>query len=155
MAPGSSMAPSIVELREQAKLLEAELARQVASGDASETRAGVVVGFAGLLVGLMIQVKHPNTALHVAVGAALVAAIAALAATIPRRFRLPDPEAMADLYEQLPEAQATSILVRARIRAIGRNYSITESKRILLSLSVTLLVVAIVLSAASILKAGA
>jgi len=54
---GARMPVSLVELREQARLLEADLTRQTASSDSVDTRAGVAVGFAGVLVGLLLQVR--------------------------------------------------------------------------------------------------
>jgi hypothetical protein len=145
------MPVSVVELREQARLLEAELAQQIASSDSVDTRAGVAAGFAGVLVGLLVQVKKPDTALDWAVGVALGAAIAALTVVFPWRLRTPDSEIVSDLYERLPEAQATSIVSNLRSSAIGRNYFIIDSKRNLLSLSLVILVLAIVLAAIAVL----
>ena len=63
------MPVSVNELREQARLLEAELSRQETSIDSSETKGGVLL--AGVLVGLLVQVKHPNVALRTAEAFAL------------------------------------------------------------------------------------
>jgi hypothetical protein len=145
------MPVSVVELREQARLLEAELIRQATASDSSDTRAGVAVGFAGVLTGLLVQVKQTNVVLHWAVGTALASAVVALAASFPRRLRLPDSAIVADLYESLPEAQATELLSRARVRAIGQNYAIVESKRGILTLAITILSAAVVLSALAVL----
>jgi hypothetical protein len=141
------VAVTVIELREEARLLEAELARQSTLSDSLDTRAGVAIGFAGLLAGLLVQVKNPNSTLRGAAVVALVGAFIALAAAFPRRTQYPDPEIVADLYEQLPEEAATEILSKNRLRAIRTNTSITESKRLLLTLAVMVLVVAIVMSA--------
>jgi hypothetical protein len=145
------MPVSVTELREQARLLEVELTRQATSSDSIDTKAGVAVGFAGVLVGLLVQVKQPHVALHVAVGIALTAAVFALGAAFPRRLRLPDPTLVADLYERLPEAEATSIVSQARARAIEQNYFIIESKRVLLALATAILLTAIAFSAIAVL----
>jgi hypothetical protein len=138
---------SLTEIREEARLLDKELTRQGISSDSSDARAGIALGFAGVLAGLLVQVKHPSAPLQVAAVLALGAAIIALAAAFPRQLRNLDLEVVADLYERLPEADATSITSNARLRAIGRNYSITESKRLLLSAAVVVLVVAVGFSA--------
>lgn len=144
------MPVSVNELREQARLLEAELSRQETSIDSSETKGGVLAGLAGVLVGLLVQVKHPNVALRTAEAFALVAALAALAAVFPRRLQMPDAQAVRDFYERLPETEATSMLSNLRLVAIGRNYSIVDSKRALVSAGVVILVVAAVLSAVAV-----
>lgn len=131
--------------------MEVELTHQASSSDSIDTKAGVAIGFAGVLVGLLVQVKQTNVALHVAVGAALVAAVVALAAAFPRRLRLLDPALVTDVYRYLPETQATSIISQARVRAIGQNYFIIESKRILLSFATVILLVAIAFSAVAVL----
>jgi hypothetical protein len=148
---GAKMPVSVVELREQARLLEADLTSQVASSDSVGTRAGVAVGFAGVLVGLLVQVKKPDIALHGAVGVGLGAAAVGLVVVFPWRIRVPDSEIVADLYERLPETQATSILSHLRSRAIGRNYFIIDAKRNVLSLSLFILAVAIALAAVAVL----
>jgi len=143
---GSKMPISVVELREQARLLEAELVRQAVVSDSTDTKAGVVVGFAGLLVGLLVQVKLANAMLHRAVLVAFVAAGLGVLAAFPRRFQSPDPEIVADLFERLPETDATALLNDVRLRNISANRSITESKRALLTITVIVLVASIVMS---------
>jgi hypothetical protein len=145
------MPVSITELREQARLLEVELTRQAVLSDSIDTRAGVAIGFAGLLTGLLVQARHPDAALHRAVGVALASAFMGVLAAFPRRARSPDPEIVADLYERLPETDATAILSQARLRAIQTNTTITESKRILLTLAVVILVAAILMSALAVM----
>jgi len=145
------MPVSLVELREQSRLLEADLTRQAASSESLDTRAGVAVGFAGVLVGLLLQVKKPDATLDWAVGVALAAAVTDLTVVFPWRLQVPDSEIVADLYERLPETQATSIVSHMRGSAIGRNYSIIDWKRNLLSLCVVILFVAIVLAAIAVL----
>ncbi len=137
------MPVSDAELHEQARLLDEELTRQTALCDSIDTRAGVAIGFAGVLAGL-IAVANRDAMLHRAVILALASAFIGLLAGFPRRTQSPDPEIVADLYERLPEAQATAILSRTRLRAVRANTSITESKRLLLTLSVIVLVVAVV-----------
>ncbi len=141
------MPVSVTETREQARLLEAELTRQATVCDSVDTRAGVAIGFAGVLAGLLVAAKHPGAELHAATGAALVAAFVGLLAAFPRRMQSPDPDIVSDLYENLSEAEATAILVKARLRAIQANNFITESKRLLLTLAVLILVVGIFMSA--------
>ena len=145
------MPASVIELREQARLMEVELTRQATSSDSIDTRAGVAVGFSGVLVGLLVQVKQPHAPLYAAVGIALAAAVVALAAAFPRRLRLPDPALVTDLYERLPETEATSIVSQTRARAIEQNYFIIESKRVLLSLATVILLTSIVFSAIAVL----
>lgn len=141
------MPVSVVELREQVRLLEAELVRQAVVSDSTDTKAGVAVGFAGVLVGLLVQVKVANVMLHRAVVVALVAAGFGVLAAFPRRFQSPDPDVAADLLERLPEMEATTLLNGVRLRNINANRSITESKRVLLTITVVVLVVSIVMSA--------
>ena len=140
------MPVSVVELREQARLLEAEIIRQSIVSDSTDTKAGVALGFAGLLVGLLVQVKVVNTMLHWAVLVAFVAAGFGVLAAFPRRFQSPDPDVVADLFERLPERDATALLNSVRLRNIGINRSITESKRVLLTITVMVLVASIVLA---------
>ena len=140
------MPVSVIELREQARLLEAELVRQAVVSDSTDTKAGVAVGFAGLLVGLLVQVKVANAMLHRAVVVALIAAGFGVLAAFPRRFQSPDPDVAADLLGQLPEMEATTLLNAIRLRSIDANRSITESKRLLLTVTVVVLVASIVLS---------
>jgi hypothetical protein len=140
------MPVSLVELREQARLLEAELIRQAVVSDSTDTKAGVAVGFAGLLVGLLVQVKVANATLHRAVVVALIAAGLGVLAAFPRRFQSPDPNITSDLFERLPEIEATTILNGVRLRNINANRSITESKRVLLTITVVVLVASIVMS---------
>ena len=143
---GGKMPVSLVELREQARLLEAELVRQAVVSDSTDTKAGVAVGFAGLLVGLLVQVKVANVTLHRAVVVALVAAGFGVLAAFPRGFQSPDPDITAALFERLPEIEATTLLNGVRLRNINANHSITESKRILLTITVVVLVASIVMS---------
>jgi hypothetical protein len=137
---------SVVELREQARLLEEELVRQAIVSDSTDTKAGVAVGFAGLLVGLLVQVKVANAMLDRAVLVAFVAAGFGVLAAFPRRFQSPDPDIVADLFERLPETEATALLNAVRLRNINVNRSITESKRVLLTIAVVTLVGSIVMS---------
>jgi hypothetical protein len=144
------MPVSVTELREQARLLEVELTRLTALSDSIDTRAGVVIGIAAVLTGLLLQATHPTPRLRDAAIVALASAIAGVLTAFPRRMQSPDPAIVADLYdlyERLPEADATGILSRERLRDIGVNKSIAESKRLLLTLAVVILVVAIVMSA--------
>ena len=145
------MTASVTELREQARLLEVELTRQAAAADSTDTRAGVAVGFAGVLIGLLLQAKHPGTTFHVGVGLALGAAVVGLAATFPRRLRFPDPMVVSDLFTLLAEEEAIEALSRVRIRAIEQNCGMIELKRILLSIAVLMLVAGLVLSAIAVL----
>jgi hypothetical protein len=104
-----------------------------------------------VLVGLLVQVKHPGTTLHVGVGFALGAAVVGLAAAFPRKLRFPDPKIIADLFNLLSESAATELLARARLRAIEINYGMIELKRVLLSAAVTILVAGLALSAVGVL----
>jgi hypothetical protein len=140
------MPVSVVELREQARLLETELVRQATVSDSTDTKAGVALGFAGLIVGLLVQVKVANPMLHRAVVVALVAAGFGVLAAFPRRFESPDPDVAADLFDRLSEVQATVLLNSVRLRNISANRSITESKRILLTITTVALVASIVMS---------
>lgn len=137
---------SVVELREQARLLETELVRQATVSDSTDTKAGVALGFAGLIVGLLVQVKVANPMLHRAVVVALVAAGFGVLAAFPRRFQSPDPDVAADLFDRLSEMQATVLLNSVRLRNISANRSITESKRGLLTITMVALVASIVMS---------
>jgi hypothetical protein len=140
------MPVSVVELREQARLLEAELVRQAVVSDSTDTKAGVAVGFAGLLVGLLVQVKAVNAMLDRAVLVAFIAAGFGVLSAFPRRFQSPDPDIVADLFERLPETNATTLLNNVRLRNINANRSINESKRIFLVIALIVLVVSIVMS---------
>ena len=142
---------SVIELREQARLLEVELNTQAALSDSIDTRAGVAIGFAGLLAGLLVQVKHPGVDLHVAVCFALIAAVVALLSAFPRRLRSLDAVVVTDIYERMPEIPATETISRARLVAINRNYTIIDLKRVLLSIAVSTLVLTIILSAIAVL----
>jgi hypothetical protein len=145
------MAVSITEVRERARLLEAELARLVALSDSLDTRAGVAVGFAGVLTGLLVQVRHVNNLLLGGVSAAFLAALIGLGSAFPRRLETPDPRVIARYYELLPEEQATGFACDARLTAIETNADITDLKRLLLALTVIALVVAIILSALAVI----
>jgi hypothetical protein len=100
---------SVTELREQASLLEIELSRQAALSDSIDTRAGVVIGIAAVLTGLLLQAAHPAARLRDAAIVALASAVAGLMAAFPRRMQSPDPEIVADLYERLPEAARSEL----------------------------------------------
>jgi hypothetical protein len=141
------MPVSVTELREQARLLEAELSHQAALSDSLDTRAGVAIGFAGVLAGLLVQVKNPDATLRAAVIVALVSAFIGLLAAFPRRFQTPDPSIVTGWYETLPETDATAFLAGTRLRAIQANTFITESKRLLLAAAVVVLVAAVVMAA--------
>jgi hypothetical protein len=145
------MAVSITEVRERARLLEAELARLVALSDSLDTRAGVAVGFAGILTGLLVQVKHVNNLLLAGVSAAFLAALIGLGSAFPRRLETPDPKVIARYYEVLSEEQATGFVCDARLTAIEASTDITDLKRILLALAMVTLVVAIILSALAVI----
>jgi hypothetical protein len=145
------MAVSITELRERGRLLEAELARLVALSDSLDTRAGVAVGFAGVVTGLLVQLKHVNNLLLGGVSAAFLAALLGLASAFPRRLETPDPRVIARYYEVLPEEQATGFACDTMLLAIETNTGITDLKRLLLTLTVIALVVAIVLSALTVI----
>ena len=145
------MPVSVTELREQARLLEVELSRQVALSDSVDTRAGIAIGFAGVLTGLLVGAKNPNAMMRHAVIVALVSAFVGLLAAFPRRLQSPDPAVITDLYQHLPESDATQILSGTRLRAVQANNFITESKRLLLALAVVILVVAIVMAALAVM----
>jgi hypothetical protein len=141
------MPVSVTELREEARLLEAELTRQAALCDSIDTRAGVAIGIAAVLTGLLLQAAHPNARLRDAAIVALASAVAGVLAAFPWPLQFPDLAIVADLYERLPEADATAILSRERLRDIHANSLLATSKRLLLTLAVMVLVVAIVMSA--------
>jgi hypothetical protein len=145
------MAVSIIEVRERARLLEAELARLVTLSDSLDTRAGVAVGFAGILTGLLVQVKHVNNLLLAGVSAALLAALIGLASAFPRRLETPDPRAIARYYEVRSEEEATGLVSDLSLTSIETITDITDLKRILLSVTVVVLVVAIILSALAVI----
>jgi hypothetical protein len=138
---------SITELREKGRLLEAELARIAAVSDSLDTRAGVAIGFAGVLAGLLVQAKSPGAMLRAAAIVALAAAVVGVGAAWPYRLEAPDPQAVARAYDSLAEYDATAIVTQATLRAITFNTGITELKRLLLTLTVVGLVAAIVLAA--------
>jgi hypothetical protein len=148
---GLKLPISVTELREQAKLLDLELTRQATISDSIDTRAGITIGFAGVLTGLLVQVKHQNTLLHSAVAVALLSAFVGLLAAFPRRMTSPDAEIMASYYDQLAEDVATGFVCQARLRAIQDNIRITDMKRILLAAAMLVLVVAIVMSALAVM----
>jgi hypothetical protein len=141
------MPVSITEIRERGRLLEAELARLVALSDSLDTRAGVAVGFAGIVTGLLVQLKHVDNLLLSALAAAFLAALLGLGAAFPRRLAAPDPHMIDSFYVMLPEDVATGFACDARLRAIATNVVITDLKRFLLAAAVATLVVATVLSA--------
>jgi hypothetical protein len=141
------MVGSITELREQARLLEAELARLVALSDSLDTRAGIAIGFGGVLTGLLVQVKHVSDMLHAAITVAFVATIIGALAAFPSRLKSPDVKVITSFYDRLPEHQAVTFVCGARLTAIEYNTDITNIKRWLLTLAVVVLMAAIVLSA--------
>jgi hypothetical protein len=144
---GRTMAISVTELREKARLLEGEFGRVTAISDSLDTRAGVAIGFAGVLAGLLVQVRSPGTTLRAAAFIALIYAVAGVATAAPRRLAAPDPLIIADLYNKLPEQDATEIASRATLRAIDPNTGIAQRKRLLLIVTVVGLVAAVFLAA--------
>jgi ABC-type enterochelin transport system permease subunit len=95
-------------LREQVRILENELARLAALSDSLDTRAGIAIGFAGAVAGLLVQVRHPNQYMKAAIVAAMASATIGVLAAFPRRMKAPDAEVIASYYGRLPEQDATS-----------------------------------------------
>ncbi len=137
---------SVTELREQAQILESELTRLSTLSDSLDTRAGIAIGFAAAIAGLLVQVKNPDRYLKAAVIVALASAVLGVVAAFPRRTVAPDAELMASYYDQLPEHVATKFVCKARSQAVRSNTIKTDLKRGLLALCVVVLVVAVLLA---------
>jgi hypothetical protein len=143
--------PSLSVLNEEAG---AEIAAQERRADALDSKAGVVLGFAGVLVGLSID-KLDGGWGHVATGVAGVAALVAAAAVVPRSYPTLALRHLRERYLMAEEEFTRRRLLDTRIAMYERSQQTLELKAWLVTGAAWVLATAVVLTVvASIVASG-
>jgi hypothetical protein len=108
--------PSLAILGEVAG---AELSAMSAHAESLDTKAGVILGFAGVLVGLGATAQpslSKSVAFQIGLSLAVVAAVLAAWAFVPRRFPVLELRVLRDKYLAAPEAETRLRLLDTQIQ---------------------------------------
>lgn len=143
--------PSLPSLELVASEVAAELTAQERRGDALDSKAGILLGFAGVIVGLAGQrLSGPVSDAGIAVGA--LAAIAAGAAFLPRSFPALDPARLRESYLRADVEFTRLRLLDTQVamhgytqRLLGRKAKLVTAAALLLGLAVILTVAGAIL----------
>ena len=114
--------PSLSILAEEAR---AEIAAQERRAEALDSKAGVLLGFAGVLVGLTVDKLHGVLG-HIATAVAGVAAVLAAAAVVPRSYPTLSLRRLRERYLMAEEEFTRQRLLDTRIAHELRNECIEE-----------------------------
>jgi hypothetical protein len=132
--------PSLSILGEEE--VTAGLAAQERYGDALDSNAGILLGFAGVLVGLSVANLRGNVA---NAGAASAAALCAGAAFVPRTFPAPAPLRLRNSYLTAQEEFTRLRLLDTRIVVYQETESVLRKKAALLTAAAVLLGIGVIL----------
>ncbi len=151
-SPNYPSARVIAELAREAQL------QQLQSIEALDSKAATLIGFAGVLLGLVfsasIATRHWNTALTVGVILLAVGIGGLLLLLFPRRYRYnPNIVALTRGYLDHPEEETLKVTIESIEQALVSNADVLKWKVRFLNGFATLAVVAIMLIAGSLLYA--
>jgi hypothetical protein len=134
--------PSLPVLNEEAA---AEIAAQERRADALDSKGGVLLGFAGVLVGLSID-KLQGALGQVATGVAGVTAMVAAAAIVPRAYPTLSLRRLRDRYLTSEEEFTRLRVLDTRIAMYDRTQQTLAVKALLVRLAALGLAAAVVLT---------
>jgi uncharacterized membrane protein len=152
--PSTPKMPSLKILLDQ---VASERATVSARADSLDTRAGVVLGFAGVLVGLGATASmaiSTNGFFQAGLGVAVVAALAAAFAFVPRNSPVLDMRPARDRYLTADESVTQLILLDTQIETIKTAAELVKQKGSRLQVSVVCLAIAAILVVVGTLTSG-
>jgi cytochrome c biogenesis protein CcdA len=153
--PGTPKMPSLKILLDQ---VASERATVSARADSLDTRAGVVLGFAGVLVGLGATASSmaifTNGYFQAGLGVAVVAALSAAFAFVPRNSPVLDMRPARDRYLTADESVTELILLDTQIEVIKTAAELVKQKGRRLQVSVVCLAIAAILVVVGTLTSG-
>jgi hypothetical protein len=133
--------PSLSILGEE---ITAALAAQERHGDALDSKAGILLGFAGVLVGLSVANLRGNVA-HAGAASAAAAALCAGAAFVPRTFPALAPLRLRNSYLTAQEEFTRLRLLDTRIVLYQETESVLRKKAALVTAAAVLLGIGVIL----------
>jgi hypothetical protein len=143
------------------KLIAQRVSRELAAlnghAESLDTKAGVVLGFAGVLVGLGATAQNAVSAtvlFQLGLGVAVLAGICAAAAFFPRRYPVIEVRPLRDGYLAQPEPTTRLVLLDTEITMVRRAAALVRLKGRLMKVSILALVVAVALMVAGTLVGG-
>lgn len=129
-----------------------ELAALIGHAESLDTKAGVVLGFAGVLVGLVV--RSTSTVALAGLATAAAAALFAAASYMPRRWPILDPaELRAEYLGEEPERTRLDLL-DTRIDMVHQQSRVVRLKGRLLMVALGLLFIAVALVVAGTIVGG-
>jgi hypothetical protein len=134
--------PSLVLLGDETS---AELAAQERRGDALDSKAGVVLGFAGVLVPLSLASLH-GTLAHIGAAFAAVAALCCCAAFVPRSYPTLALPQLRDRYLAAEEEFTRLRLLDTRIAMYQRTQKLLTFKALMVTAATLALGAAVILT---------
>jgi hypothetical protein len=151
-SPSYPSARAIAELAREAQI------EQLRSIEALDTKAATLIGFAGVLLGLVfsssIATDHWNHVLTAGVAALSVGIVGLFALLLPRRYRYnPNIVALTKRYLEQPEEETLAVTIESIEQALVSNADVLKWKIRLLNTFSALAVAGILLLAGSLLYA--
>lgn len=151
--PGPAL-PSLPILLEQ---VAAERETMRAHAESLDTKAGVVLGFTGVLVGLGASAQpaiSKNAAFQTGLGFAVAAALLAAWAFLPRRYPVLQVHRLRNGYLTTAEPETQLVLLDTQIEMVGETSDLVKRKGRRVGLSVVCLAIAAGLMVIGTLIAG-
>jgi hypothetical protein len=133
--PDKQDLPSLAILSE---LVDAERSAMSAHAESLDTKAGVILGFAGVLVGLGATAQPSlvkSVVFQIGLGLAVVAAVLAAWAFVPRRFPVLELRHLRDKYLVVPEAETRLRLLDTQIEMTRQASDLVKRKGYRIELS--------------------
>ena len=136
---------------------EAQL-QQLSTIDSLDTKAASLIGFAGVVLGLLftapVSTDHWNTALTIGASAILAAVIPLAAALLPRKYAFsPEIEALDQFWGGAPAREVHEVITRSIVRALAANGDSLRFKALFVRLGVLFIVLGLLVAVAGVLYA--
>jgi uncharacterized membrane protein HdeD (DUF308 family) len=136
---------------------EAQL-QQLATIDSLDTKAASLIGFAGVVLGLLLTTpaatQRWNTALTAGASAILAGVVPLAAALVPRKYAFnPEIEALDRLWGSAPVREVYEVTTKSIVRALAANGDSLRFKALFVRVGVLLIVVGLVVAVAGVLYA--
>ncbi len=113
-------------IQERMRFAEGLLVEQFRTSDQLDGKAGVLLGFAGLLAAIVGQLDELNVGVVIGVAAAIFAAFFALMAAFPRSLYEPDHVLVDDQYKRLTDGEWTEAELKELTERVVETITVTR-----------------------------
>jgi uncharacterized membrane protein HdeD (DUF308 family) len=136
---------------------EAQL-QQLSTIDSLDTKAASLIGFAGVVLGLLFTAptttERWNTALTIGASAIIAGVIPLAAALVPRKFAFnPEIEALEQFWGGAPAHEVHEVTTKSIIRALAANGDSLRFKALFVRVGVLFIVLGLVVAVTGVLYA--